>query len=205
MPRGSRCSIPGSRSRRPPTRPRLPEGGGEVTYTYRVRNTGDVPLAGVAERIADDTCSPVEYVSGDTDGDGLLDTPNSIFEDAANETWIFTCTTNLDETTTNVVTVPARRPTRAGCRCAGPSRDAAATWCGAGDRAVRRGGQGPGDRPGPGTGAGLGRDREPPSGALPDTGSDVTWQLLVLAMSLTLLGAGLMAFSRRDLGRAQSG
>ena len=33
-------------------------------------------------RIRDDTCSPVHYVSGDQDDDGLLDTPTSIFEDA---------------------------------------------------------------------------------------------------------------------------
>ncbi len=80
-------------------------GGGAVTYTYQVRNTGDVPLAGVADRITDDTCSPVTYVSGDDDADGLLDTPNSIFEDAADETWIFTCTTDVTQTTTNTVVV----------------------------------------------------------------------------------------------------
>jgi hypothetical protein len=80
-------------------------GRGEVTYTYRVRNTGDVPLAGVAESISDDSCSPVTFVRGDRDGDGLLDTPNSIFEDALDETWIFTCTTTIDETTTNTIVV----------------------------------------------------------------------------------------------------
>jgi hypothetical protein len=80
-------------------------GGGSVTYTYQVRNTGDVPLAGVADRIADDTCSPVTYVSGDDDADGLLDTPNSIFEDVADETWIFTCTTDVTQTTTHTVVV----------------------------------------------------------------------------------------------------
>ena len=80
-------------------------GPGEVTYTYEVTNPGDVPLADVADRITDDTCSPVQYVSGDEDDDGLLDTPNSIFEDAADETWIFTCTTEVAETTTNTVVV----------------------------------------------------------------------------------------------------
>lgn len=85
--------------------PTVLTGSGEVTYTYRVHNTGDVPLAGVAERITDDTCSPVDYVSGDTDGDGLLDTPRSRFEDSLDETWVFTCTTTLDRTTTNTVAV----------------------------------------------------------------------------------------------------
>ena len=84
-------------------------GGGEVTYTYEVRNTGDVPLAGVADSITDDTCSPVTYVRGDHDDDGLLDTPNSIFEDRLDETWVFTCTTDVDEDTTNTVVVAGRR------------------------------------------------------------------------------------------------
>ncbi len=78
---------------------------GEVTYTYEVRNTGDVPLADVAARITDDRCGPVTYVSGDDDGDDLLDTPTSIFEDAADEVWIFTCATTITTDTTNVVTV----------------------------------------------------------------------------------------------------
>jgi hypothetical protein len=80
-------------------------GSGPVTYTYLVRNTGDVPLAGVAARITDDTCTPVTYVSGDEDGDGLLDTPNSIFEDALDETWTFTCVTTVAATTSNTVVV----------------------------------------------------------------------------------------------------
>ncbi len=79
---------------------------GQVTYTYTVKNTGDVPLAGVKDRITDNTCSPVKYVSGDEDSDGLLDTPNSIFEDSLDETWTFTCTTTVSTTTTNTVVTP---------------------------------------------------------------------------------------------------
>ena len=60
----------------------------------------------MAERITDNTCSPVTYVSGDEDDDGLLDTPNSIFEDALDEMWTFTCTTTISQTTTNTVVVP---------------------------------------------------------------------------------------------------
>ncbi len=88
-------------------------GGGAVTYTYQVRNTGDVPLADVAARITDDTCANVTYVSGDDDGDGLLDTINSIFEDAADETWTFTCGITVNATTTNTVTITGT-PTDAG-------------------------------------------------------------------------------------------
>jgi uncharacterized repeat protein (TIGR01451 family)/LPXTG-motif cell wall-anchored protein len=82
--------------------------GGSVTYTYAVTNTGDVPLAGVRGSISDDKCSPVSYVSGDLNDNGLLDADIDapIFEYTSTaETWIFTCTTTLEEDTTNVVTV----------------------------------------------------------------------------------------------------
>ena len=88
-------------------------GGGDVTYTYQVTNTGDVPLADVSSRITDDKCSPLALVSGDTNNNGLLDTPNSIFEDHADETWIYTCTTAVSVTTTNTVDVTGT-PTDAG-------------------------------------------------------------------------------------------
>lgn len=65
-------------------------GGGSVTYSETVTNPGTVPLSNVT--LSDDTCSPMAYVSGDTDGDSLLDTT---------ESWRYTCTTNLTETTTN--------------------------------------------------------------------------------------------------------
>ena len=104
-----------------------------MTYTYRVRNTGDVPLANVEERITDDTCSPVTYVSGDTDGDGLLDTPDSIFEDAPTRPGFHMH--DARQTTTNTVVVegspvdpegnplcagqtPTRQPNRVKCTVA---------------------------------------------------------------------------------------
>ncbi len=70
----------------------LPAGGGMVTYTKRVTNPGTVPLSNV--RLTDDKCNPVTYSSGDANGDGKLD---------PGETWIYTCSTHLAETTTNTV------------------------------------------------------------------------------------------------------
>jgi uncharacterized repeat protein (TIGR01451 family) len=95
-------------------------GGGLVTYTYEVRNTGDVPLADVASRIADDSCSPATFVSGDVDSDGLLDSPNSIFEDNLDEVWIFTCTVDLSATTTNTVLVTGTPANSVGEPLCGP-------------------------------------------------------------------------------------
>jgi len=73
-----------------PSETSLPVGGGSVTYTYVVTNTGNVPLTNVT--VSDDKCSPVDYVSGDTDGDSKLD---------LTESWTFSCTTDLTATTTN--------------------------------------------------------------------------------------------------------
>ena len=63
---------------------------GSVTYTYEVSNTGDTPLLNV--KVTDDKCAPVEYKSGDADDNEIL---------GLKETWTFTCTTTLKETTTN--------------------------------------------------------------------------------------------------------
>jgi hypothetical protein len=70
----------------------LPNGPGAVTYTYTLRNVGTVPVSDVT--MVGDTCSPIVLKSGDTNGDGKLD---------MNETWTYTCTTNLTETHTNTV------------------------------------------------------------------------------------------------------
>ena len=65
-----------------------------VTYTYREKNTGDDPITGVA--LTDDKCAPVARGADDPgNNDNILD---------VGETWVFTCSTTLNETTTNVVT-----------------------------------------------------------------------------------------------------
>jgi von Willebrand factor type A domain len=72
----------------------LPFGGGSVTYTYAVTNTNpDAALSDVA--VTDDKCSPVDYQSGDVNHDDMLQ---------SSETWMFSCTTTLSDTTTNVAT-----------------------------------------------------------------------------------------------------
>jgi len=65
--------------------------GGMVTYTEKITNPGTVALSNV--KLTDDKCSPMAYISGDTNGDSKLDTT---------ETWTYTCRTNLTKTTTNV-------------------------------------------------------------------------------------------------------
>jgi uncharacterized repeat protein (TIGR01451 family) len=80
--------------------------GGTVTYRYQVFNTGNIPLADVENRIQDDTCAPVTFVSGDDDGNGLLTGEIHEYEiSVAAEVWIFECTTTVTEGTTNTVTV----------------------------------------------------------------------------------------------------
>lgn len=65
------------------------DAGTSVTYSYAVSNDGQTPLTNVV--VTDDFCSPVDYVSGD-DGDQLLEN---------GETWNYSCSMELDETTTN--------------------------------------------------------------------------------------------------------
>jgi uncharacterized repeat protein (TIGR01451 family) len=81
----------------------VPQGGGPVTYTYEVRNTGNVPLRGVMQRVTDDKCADVQYVTGD-DGNALLTGEGDIFETGGPEVWIFECTTTVTVDTVNTVT-----------------------------------------------------------------------------------------------------
>ncbi|MFU8891219.1 MAG: ice-binding family protein [Anaerosomatales bacterium] len=74
----------------------LNSGPGPVTYTYRVTNPGTVALSDVS--VVDDKLSPVTYVSGDVNDDGLLQ---------PEETWVYTGTMTLGATTTNTATASA--------------------------------------------------------------------------------------------------
>ncbi len=74
----------------------LPEGGSDITYTYKVNNPGLVSLNDVA--VTDDKCSAMSGKLGDTNGNQLLD---------INEVWIYSCTMPIRQTTTDTVTVTA--------------------------------------------------------------------------------------------------
>lgn len=71
----------------------LPGGPGTVKYTYTLRNIGTVPVNNVT--MVGDTCSPITLISGDTNTDARLD---------VNETWVYTCSTTLTKTHTNIIT-----------------------------------------------------------------------------------------------------
>ncbi len=89
-----------------------------------------MPLADVKTRITDDRCAPVTDVSGDEDLDDLLDTPTSIFEDSADETWIFTCTTVISVTTVNTVTVTGTPTDPGAVRLCGATQAGESPRCG---------------------------------------------------------------------------
>lgn len=72
----------------------LPLGGGSVTYTYNVTNIGTVPMDNVL--LVDNKCSAVNFISGDTNNNSLLD---------INEAWIYRCTKVVSQTETNTATV----------------------------------------------------------------------------------------------------
>ncbi len=74
----------------------LPAGPGSVTYTYTLRNIGTVPASDVT--MVGDTCTPITLVFGDANFDAKLD---------VNETWVYTCRTDLTKTHTNTVVATA--------------------------------------------------------------------------------------------------
>ena len=72
----------------------LPNGAGNVTYNYAVKNfLKEVALTDI--QVTDDKCDPVRFVTGDDNGNSKLD---------YSETWRYSCTTKLSMTTQNTAT-----------------------------------------------------------------------------------------------------
>jgi hypothetical protein len=71
----------------------LPAGPGLVTYTFTLSNIGTVTATSIT--MVDDSCSPVNLISGDTNSNAELE---------VSETWTYTCSTTLLATHTNNVT-----------------------------------------------------------------------------------------------------
>jgi hypothetical protein len=74
--------------------PTLINAGDPVTYTFNVVNTEDVNIINVV--LTDDKLGVIAGPSSGDDGDSVLE---------PGETWVYTKTVNVDETTTNVATV----------------------------------------------------------------------------------------------------
>ncbi len=79
---------------------------GEVTYTYDLKNVGDIalqPMGGMGGIVVDDKCSPVTYTGS----------PDAQLE--PDDTWTFSCTTTLTEDTENTATAtlaPVNEPAK---------------------------------------------------------------------------------------------
>ena len=71
----------------------LPAGGGSVQFDYAVSNPGTVAMSNITA--VDNKCSPVNYVSGDTNNNAMLE---------VGEVWHYRCTANVTQTTTNIAT-----------------------------------------------------------------------------------------------------
>ncbi|MFA5946832.1 MAG: hypothetical protein WC813_02295 [Patescibacteria group bacterium] len=81
--------------------PTLSSVGLPVIYGYKVFNSGNTVLYNI--RVTDDTCWPVTFSGGDTDGDGTL---------GLAEVWKYSCSTVLDKSTFNIATVTAEHSGR---------------------------------------------------------------------------------------------
>jgi hypothetical protein len=78
--------------------PTVISAGDPVTYTFHVVNTEDVAINNIV--LTDDELGVIAGPSSGDDGDGVLE---------PGETWVYTKTVNVPETTTNIATVAGDR------------------------------------------------------------------------------------------------
>lgn len=72
----------------------LPDGPGNVTYRYAVKNfLEELSLTNI--QVVDDKCTPVKFIEGDDNGNSKLD---------SSETWRYSCTVKVSETTQSIAT-----------------------------------------------------------------------------------------------------
>ncbi len=81
----------------------LPAGPGSVAYAYKVKNIGKVSFNQVL--LIDDKCNSQNMKFISSDKNSLLTAPDSQSWLAPDETWTYSCTTNLTQTTKNTATV----------------------------------------------------------------------------------------------------
>jgi hypothetical protein len=71
----------------------LSAGGGSVQFDYAVSNPGTVAMSNITA--VDNKCSTVNYISGDTNNNLILE---------VSEVWHYRCTANVTQNTTNIAT-----------------------------------------------------------------------------------------------------
>jgi len=81
----------------------LPFGGGSVTYNYKVKNIGTVPMHFV--ELNDDHCPSQNIKFLSSDKNSALTSVDSNSWLAVGETWSYSCTTNVAQTTLNTAVV----------------------------------------------------------------------------------------------------
>jgi len=85
----------------------LPSAGGDVTYWFKVTNTGSGGGADLqAVNLSDNKCDPIEFEDSSDGTDP--DSPGDKLE--VGEWWLFSCEDSLTATTTNTATDYAKSP-----------------------------------------------------------------------------------------------
>ena len=80
-------------------KPKNVKSGDRVTYTYVVKNTGNVPLSNI--NVSDDKCANPKMIGGDSENDNVM---------SPQEVWTYKCSMVLNSDTTNNATATGTDP-----------------------------------------------------------------------------------------------